>query len=109
MAYSESLANRIRDEFLGRTDVREKKMFGGLCFMVAGNMCCGIVGEKLMARVGPDQYESCLKKKHVTLMDFTGKSMTGMVYVEPEGIKTQKQLLSWLETCLSFISTLPAK
>jgi len=109
MAYNEALADRIRDEFLGRTDVREKKMFGGLCFMIAGNMCCGIVGDKLMARVGPDQYESCLKKQHVTVMDFTGKPMKGMIYIESAGIKTQKQLSNWLDICLRFIATLPAK
>lgn len=62
MAFDEGLAERLREQFLERKDVEEKKMFGGLCFMVSNHMCCGIVKDTLMARVGPNNYESCLKK-----------------------------------------------
>ena len=84
-------------------------MFGGLCIMVAGHMCCGIIKDTLMGRVGPEQYEESLKEPHVRKMDFTGKPMKGMIYVAPEGIKTDKQLKKWVSTCESFVFTLPPK
>ena len=81
MAYDEGVAQRLRDVFGDRTDVVEKRMFGGLAFMVSGNMCCGVVGKELMARVGPEQYEQALKEPYAREMDFTGKPMKGFVYV----------------------------
>lgn len=109
MAFDEGLAERIREELQDRNDVIEKKMFGGLCFMVSGNMCCGIVKDTLMTRVGPEQYEACLKKKHASEMNFTGRPMKGMIYVSPEGVESDKELRWWINTCLKFIDTLPAK
>lgn len=70
MAFDERLAQRIREYLRERKDIEEKKMFGGLCFMVSGHMCCGIVDDKLMARVGPENYDTCLKKDHVNEMNF---------------------------------------
>ena len=75
MAYDEGVAERIRDLFLDRHDVLEKKMFGGIAFMLKGKMCCGVVNDTLMARVGPEQYSAALKKQHAREMDFTGKPM----------------------------------
>ena len=109
MAYDEGLAERLRDEFAERYDVIEKKMFGGLAFMVSGQMCCGIIKDTLMARVGPDQYLKSLAKKHVSEMDFTGKAMKGLVYIAPEGIESDKELKYWVELSLAFIKTLPPK
>lgn len=109
MAYDEGLAERIRDFLQTRDGVREKKMFGGLCFMVTGHMCCGIVGEKFMARVGPDNYEESLTRPHVTEMDFTGKPMKGMIYVAPGGIAEDEELSGWLDLCLEFVKSLPPK
>lgn len=109
MAYKETLAGRVRNLFRSGTDVEEKKMFGGLCYMVSGHMCCGILNDTLMARVGPDQYEACLKKDHVTEMDFTGKPMKGMVYVAQAGIADDADLAAWIHQCLDFINTLPPK
>lgn len=109
MAYDESLANRIRAAFSGRSDVVEKKMFGGLCFMVSNHMCCGIVGDTLMVRVGPDNYEKCLARKHAREMDFTGKSLKGMVYVAPQGLRSASQLASWIKICTDFVLSLPPK
>ncbi len=80
----------------------EKKMMGGLCFMVNNKMCCGIVKEKLMARVGPEFYEDALKKPHCSEMNFTGRPLKGFVYVEPEGIDQKKELSYWIEKCLEF-------
>jgi len=109
MAYDEGLAQRLEQHFQHRPEVEIKKMFGGLCFMVNRHMCVGIVGDLLMARVGPSQYESCLAHQHTTEMDFTGKSMKGMVYVKPEGICEDDELEQWLGLCESFVRTLPPK
>lgn len=109
MPFDEGLAERIRTFLQDRQDIKEKKMFGGLCFMASRHMCCGIVDDRLMARVGPDSYENCLSKPHVREMDFTGKPMKGMVFVEPDGFSEDKDLLFWLEICLQFTDSLPPK
>ena len=77
--------------------------------MVSNHMCCGIVKDTLMARVGPGNYDRCLAKKHVREMDFTGKAMKGMVYVAPEGIESDTELAEWVGVCSSFVETLPTK
>lgn len=109
MAYDEGLAERIRECFQDRCDVVEKKMFGGLCFMVSNHMCCGIVGETLMARVGPINYEDCLAEEYVSEMDFTGKSMKGMIYVSAEGVEEDSELKRWVSICTDFVESLPPK
>lgn len=109
MAYDEGLAERLNDYFGDRNDVEVKKMFGGLCFMVSNHMCCGIIGETLMARVGPVNYSECLSKKHVREMDFTGKAMKGMIYIDPEGIAEDSDLEKWVGMCEKFVASLPPK
>ena len=109
MYYDEGLAQRIREQFQDRRDVEEKKMFGGRCFMVSNHMACGTVGDSLMARVGPDNYEKCLNQAHASKMDFTGKAMKGMVYVAREGIESDVELSSWLNICTAFVASLPPK
>lgn len=109
MAFDEGLAERIRNLLRDQNNVVEKKMFGGLCFMVSGHMAVGIVNDKLMARVGPDRYEESLSKPHALKMDFTGRPMKGMIYVTPEGVQKDQDLKLWLDTCLSFTSSLTPK
>ena len=109
MAFDEGLAERIRDMLSERDDVVERKMFGGLCFMVSNQMCCGIVDDTMMARVGPDNYAESLAKIHVREMDFTGKPLTGMVYVEPKGFESDRDLNKWLDICIGFVTSLPPK
>lgn len=110
MAYDEGLLDRIRVVLAKRgTRVEEKKMFGGMCFLVGGNMSCGIVGDELMLRVGADAYDAALAKPHARPMDFTGRPMRGMVYVGTAGIRTQAQLGRWLEMGLAFAESLPPK
>lgn len=109
MVYDPGLEERLREYFHGRPEVEVKKMFGGLCFMVSNHMCCGIVGDMLMARVGPDHYAACLRKKYAKEMDFTGKAMKGMIYVSPEGIENDRALRMWVELCESFVLSLPPK
>lgn len=109
MAYDEELAARIRNRLDDPLGVSEKKMFGGVAFMVYGNMSVGIVGRVLMVRLGQAEYEKALKEPFVRPMDFTGKPLKGFVYVDPEGIETDKQLDGWLDRARAFVSTLPPK
>ncbi|MCF2950048.1 TfoX/Sxy family protein [Paraglaciecola aquimarina] len=109
MAYDQGLAQRLTEHFEGNADVESKKMFGGLCFMVCEHMCVGIVGDTLMARVGPDNYQACLNQPYAKEMDFTGKAMKGMVYVTPEGLDSDEELAHWVGICESFVRSLPPK
>jgi TfoX/Sxy family transcriptional regulator of competence genes len=109
MAYSNKLAERIRRRLSDRTDVVERKMFGGLAFMVRGHMCCGVVGDELMVRVGPEAYVAALREQHAREMDFTGKPLRGMVYVAAPGLSSAKQLGKWVERGLQFALNLPEK
>lgn len=109
MAVDEKLVARIRDVLSERNDVEEKRMFGGIAFMVRGHMCCGPLEKDLMVRVGPDQYDSALKRKHATTMDFTGKPMRGFVTVQAEGLRTKRDLTRWIGLGLKFVESLPPK
>ena len=109
MAYDEELADRVRVSLADRTDVSERKMFGGLSFMLRGNMCCGVEKENLMVRVGPDAYDEALAQPAARLMDFTGRPMKGMVFVGPEGYESDEGLRSWVERGVEYALSLPAK
>jgi TfoX/Sxy family transcriptional regulator of competence genes len=109
MAYDETLASRIRVALSPDPALSEKRMFGGLAFLYRGLMFVGVSGNKLMARVGKDNYQDSLGRHHVREMDFTGRPMQGYVYVESQGLKTEEQLSFWLQRCKHFVSTLPAK
>lgn len=114
MAYDEGLAERLRESFATRPDVAgekvvEKKMFGGIAFMVQGNMCCGVSGDALMVRVGPAGHEDALAQPHARVMDFTGKPMKGFVYVDPPGLEADEDLTAWVDRGVEFALSLPAK
>ncbi len=109
MAFDEKLAAKLRKLFAGNLDIRELKMFGGLCFTCRGHMFVGVVGDELMARVGPDNYPNALRQAHVREMDFTGKPMKGYVFVASGGITKIESLEQWCNLCLKFIDTLPPK
>ena len=109
MAYDESLAQRLRAIFAGRDDIVERKMFGGLAFLRSGHMCCGVIGGELMARVGPDQYQAALQQPHARQMDFTGRPLTGFIYVGCDGIRSDKALESWVRRCEALVDSLPDK
>ena len=109
MAYDEGLEVRI-EEALAGLKITKKKMFGGLCFLDRGNMLCGIVKDgRLMLRVGKEAYEAALARPHAIKMDFTGKPMAGLVYIEPAGFEEDRDLKAWLELGLSFTGSLPSK
>lgn len=108
MAYDENLAERVRHVLAGEPGLTERKMFGGLAFMLEGHMCCGIVGDDLMLRLGVEGAEAALAKQHVRPMDFTGKPSAAMVYVAPEGLRG-RALRRWVEGASAFVRSLPPK
>ncbi len=109
MTFDEGLAERVRDLSDAEPSMSERKMFGGLCFMSSGHMCFGILGDEIMVRVGPDAYGAALKLPHAREMDFTGRSMKGMVYVDPNGISEDDDLEAWLRRGLAYTRSLPPK
>ncbi len=109
MAYDEKTAERVRRVLSGRRELVEKKMMGGICFMVSGNMCCGVTGSALMVRVGRDAYQRMLAQPHVRPMEFAGRRPTGFVLVDPAGYRTERAFAAWVQRGIDFVSTLPAK
>ncbi len=103
MAYDELLEQRIRRFLTGRVIKHEaKRMMGGLCFMVDGKMCVGVEKNRLMARIGPEAHDDALTRKGCHPMDFTGRPMRGFVFIEPEGLESEKELAFWLELALAY-------
>lgn len=109
MAYSERLASRIREILAEGGQVDERTMFGGLAFMVHGHMCCGVIGEDLMLRLGTDRAQQALEEPHVRPMDFTGRPSKGFVFVGPRGLTTEESLRRWVRLARDFVDTLPPK
>ena len=109
MPYDEKLAQKVRHQFKRTRGIAEKKMFSGICFMVNGNMVCGVERNNLVIRVGPDNYEEALKEPHARPMDFTGRPLKGFVYVRPQGHNTKKALISWVKRGLDYATSLKAK
>lgn len=108
MTYNLKLAERIRSELSGMPFV-EKKMFGGAGFLLNGNMACGVNKENLIVRVDPEKHTALLKKPHAKPFDLTGKPMKGWLLVEADGVKTSKQLGTWVKEGVEFALTLPPK
>jgi len=109
MAYSESLAERIRAHLKGTRGLVEKKMFGGVGFLLHGNMCVGVWKSSLIVRLDPDQTAEALKLPDVREFDITGRPMKGWILVEPDGLETDDQLRGWLDQAKQFVVTLPRK
>lgn len=109
MAFDEALADRIRDVFAPREAVTERRMFGGIAFMVGGNMAVGVVGDDLMVRLEPAEAERALSEQHTRPMDFTGRPAKNMVYVDPEGTASDTDLAGWVDAGADYAATLPPK
>ena len=109
MAFNESLAERIRHALARKKGIEEKKMFGGLCFLLNGHMLVGVWKNSLIARLGPEQGEEALLEPHVRKMDITGKPMKGWIMVEPEGVADNDQLKTWIQQAAKFVGKLPGK
>lgn len=108
MAFDETLADRLRAATNGTRDVAEKRMFGGLALMVNGHMCCGVVGNEIIVRVGQEAHAAALARPGAREMDFTGRPMAGWVMVGPAGLKG-RALAGWVRRGLDYVSTLPPK
>jgi len=110
MAYDEEAAGRIRAMLAGRSDVHERRMFGGLCFMVRGHMCCAVSGRGgLLVRVGPDAPPSIFKEPHASTVEIRGRIMVGFVRVAPEGYRTAGGLKKWVTRAVDCVAALPKK
>jgi TfoX/Sxy family transcriptional regulator of competence genes len=109
MAYSESLAERIRQGVARRKGIEEKKMFGGIGFLLHGNMCVGVWKESLIVRLDQEQAEEALLEPYVQEFNITGRSMKGWVLVAPEGLEHDNQLHDWIQRAATFVGKLPAK
>ena len=109
MAFDESLAARIRAALARKKNVEEKKMFGGICFLLNGNMLVGVWKDSLIARLGPEQGDEALLEPHVKVFDITGKPMKNWILVEPEGIEVDDQLKDWIQRAAKFVGKLPKK
>jgi TfoX/Sxy family transcriptional regulator of competence genes len=110
MAYDEDLANRLRELLAGEDAITEKKMFGGLAFLLHGNMSVSASGKGgLLARIDPAETDKALARPHVSRMEMGGRSMDGWVRVAPEGVKTKRQLESWVKRSVAYAKTLPPK
>ena len=109
MAYSEELAERIRDVLAPRAGVRERKMFGGVAWMINGNMSCGVIDDGLLVRLEREEVEAALAEEHVGPMDFTGRPMSGFVVVAAAGVADDAELARWVETGAGLAESLPPK
>lgn len=105
MAFNEKLSDRIREALSDFPNVEEKYMFGGVCYMLNGKMCIGVVKDEMMCRIGPEAYEGALEKPGCREMVFTGKPMKGYVFVSAEGMKSKKQFDYWISLSVAFNST----
>jgi hypothetical protein len=110
MAYDEQLAERVRDLIALREGLTERQMFGGIGFMLGGNMACGVIGEELIVRMSPEDADrAALAEEHVRPFDFTGRPMNGWVFVASEGIGSDEDLAGWVDEGADFAASLPAK
>jgi TfoX/Sxy family transcriptional regulator of competence genes len=109
MGYDQETAERVRRILSGRPDVAEKKMVGGLSFMVNGSMCCGLTNSALMVRVGSEAREWALAQPHVRPMEFAGRPLAAFVCVDPGGFRTDLALAKWVQRGIDFVSARPGK
>ena len=109
MAYDEDLANRIRELIAGDLDVTERKMFGGLAFLVGGNLAVAASGQGgLMVRVEPDETDALIGRPHARAFEMRGRAMQGWLRVDPEGVRTQRQLEPWVRRGVAYARSLPS-
>jgi TfoX/Sxy family transcriptional regulator of competence genes len=109
MAFDEGLAQRVREVLGSRPGISERRMFGGLAFLVDGKMFVGLLGAVLMARVGAERHRDALALPHVREMDFTGRPMKGYVYIDPPAIEADNDLSAWVRWCEDHARRLPPK
>lgn len=109
MAFDEALAARVRSVLADTEGLAEKRMFGGIAFLLGGNMCCGVHGDELIVRLAPERAEEALGEPHVRVFDLTGRPMKGWLLIGPGGVENEDDLSSWLDQAVAFAGSLPAK
>jgi TfoX/Sxy family transcriptional regulator of competence genes len=109
MAYDAELAERVRDALSMRDGLSEREMFGGIGFMLNGNVACGVIGEDLIVRLSPEDAERALAEEHTRPFDYTGRPMRGWIFVAPEGTASEETLAEWVDAGAAFAASLPAK
>jgi len=109
MVYSASLADRVRGALRSHRRISEKRLFGGVGFMLQGNLLVDVWQSSLIVRIGVDHAAAALDQPHVRAFDVTGRPMKGWIMVDPDGLETDEQLREWIQSALDFVSTLPAK
>ena len=109
MAYDLELAERVARLLKSRKRIMQRQMFGGVCFLLNGHMCCGVESRRLMVRVGQEQYHAALGKRHARPMDFTGRPLNGFVFVMPEGLRSREALKGWVDLGVRYAASLPPK
>ena len=109
MAYDEKLAGRVRKLLAKRKAIAEKKMFGGVAFLLNGNMCVGLHGEELIVRLDPDATGQALAQPHTRIFDMTGRPMKGWILVKPAGLASESALARWVSMGVNYAASLPAK
>jgi TfoX/Sxy family transcriptional regulator of competence genes len=109
VAFDEGLAERVRETLAPRGGVSERKMFGGIAFMVNGNMACGVLGDELIVRMAPEDAERALGDEHTRPFDFTGRPSKGTLYVAPEALESDSGLATWVDAGADFAASLPPK
>ena len=109
MAYDEALAARVRDVLADERPMEEKRMFGGVAWLLDGHMVCGVSDDDLIVRIGPEAYEAALGEPYTDAFGPAGRAMTGWVRVEPEGLTDEGDLAAWVDAAVTFVGTLPPK
>jgi TfoX/Sxy family transcriptional regulator of competence genes len=109
MTFNDLVAGQIRTAMENTPGLSERHMFGGVAFILEGNMCCGVIEDRLVVRVGPEAYEHALREPYARPMDFTGRPLNGFVYVDREGYQSESSLREWIERSVAFVRTLPPK
>jgi TfoX/Sxy family transcriptional regulator of competence genes len=109
MAFDVQLADRIRKQLAKQKGLTEKKMFGGIGFLLNGNMCCGVIGAEMVIRLDPEQTDKALASKYTRIFDFSGRPMRGWIYVGAQAIETESDLKHWLQIGTKYAGSLPPK
>ncbi len=109
MAFDPTLAERIRARLQRQPGLSEKKMFGGIGFLLNGNMCCGVLGKEMIVRLDPDEAEKALQKANTRIFDFSGRPMRGWVFVHQKAVTADATLNSWVNMAVKYVKSLPAK
>ena len=109
MAYDHELAERVRELVALRADVVEREMFGGIAWMLAGNMACGVIGDDLLVRLGPDEGRRALGEEHTRPFEMSGRPTKAFILVAPEGVAADEDLAGWVDAGADFAASLPPK